>query len=154
MENSFFQRGGWWVVGQSLFIIGVLVCGSVCRDAKPGRIWFICGVLCLTFATMVGIAGLASLGRNLTPLPKPSEKTKLVQHGIYRWLRHPLYTAVMTASVGWSLLRQSWPAFAFSLGLAAFLDAKARREELWLRHQFVEYQEYEKRVRRFIPWIY
>ena len=154
MDNSFIQRGGWWVVGQSLFIIAVLLCGWLGRDEMPGRIWLICGTVCLTFSSIVGIAGVASLGRNLTPLPRPLKNTKLVQNGIYRFMRHPLYTAVMTASVGWSLLRASWLALAFAFGLAAFLDAKARREESWLRHQFLEYQEYEKRVRKFMPWIY
>ncbi len=78
----------------------------------------------------------------------------LVQHGIYARLRHPLYTAVFCAVLGWSLVWQSWPALAFSLALGVFFDAKARREESWLREKFPEYPDYERRVRRFIPWIY
>lgn len=56
--------------------------------------------------------------------------------------------------VGWSLTQSSWPAFAASLALAVFFDAKARREERWLRQRFSDYTRYERRVRRFIPWIY
>ncbi len=39
-------------------------------------------------------------------------------------------------------------------GLAPLLDARAQREERWLRQQFPEYAAYQQRVRRFIPWIY
>jgi protein-S-isoprenylcysteine O-methyltransferase Ste14 len=69
-------------------------------------------------------------------------------------MRHPLYTAVFCASAGWSLVWRSWPALAVSLLLALFFDAKARHEECWLRQQFPDYAGYERRVRRFIPWIY
>jgi len=52
------------------------------------------------------------------------------------------------------LIRSSWPALVASLALAIFFDAKARREERWLRRRFPEYTRYEQRVRRFIPGIY
>jgi protein-S-isoprenylcysteine O-methyltransferase Ste14 len=41
-----------------------------------------------------------------------------------------------------------------ALVLALFLDAKARREERWLRRQFPDYADYELKVRRFIPGVY
>jgi protein-S-isoprenylcysteine O-methyltransferase Ste14 len=41
-----------------------------------------------------------------------------------------------------------------ALGLLPFLDAKARREEEWLRERFPEYRGYEASVKRFVPGIY
>ena len=41
-----------------------------------------------------------------------------------------------------------------ALALAPLLDAKARREERWLRQQFPEYSVYEQQVRRFVPWLF
>jgi protein-S-isoprenylcysteine O-methyltransferase Ste14 len=41
-----------------------------------------------------------------------------------------------------------------ALALGPLLDAKARREERWLRRQFPDYARYEQRVRRYMPWIY
>ena len=78
----------------------------------------------------------------------------LVQTGIYGLIRHPLYTAVFCGSVGWALVWQSWPALLAALALAPLFDAKARREERWLRQKFPEYAGYERQVRRFVPWIY
>lgn len=56
----------------------------------------------LTTSAICGIGGTMALGRNLTPFPKPSVEAKLVQHGIYGLIRHPLYTAVICAALGWS----------------------------------------------------
>jgi protein-S-isoprenylcysteine O-methyltransferase Ste14 len=49
---------------------------------------------------------------------------------------------------------RSWPALLAALALAPLLDGKARREERWLRQQFPEYSSYQRRVRRFVPWVY
>lgn len=112
------------------------------------------GALLLFAGAVCGLAGALSLGRNLTPFPQPSARTNLVQTGIYGLMRHPLYTAVICASLGWALVWASWPALAAALCLGPFFDAKARIEERALRLKFAEYAEYEKRVKRFIPGLY
>jgi protein-S-isoprenylcysteine O-methyltransferase Ste14 len=154
MSKGFFQRGGWWVLGQFTLMLVVAVLGMISGAATKNDATFLGGWFLLGVSALCGIAGMAALGRGLTPFPKPAAQAELVQHGIYSVMRHPLYTAVFCAAGGWSLIRGSWPALAASLVLAAFLDAKARREERWLRQQFPDYVSYERRVRRFIPWIY
>jgi protein-S-isoprenylcysteine O-methyltransferase Ste14 len=154
MSNGFVQRGGWWIVGQFTLMFAVAVLGFACRSESRHLPLIVCGLVFHAASAICGISGMKALGRNLTPFPKPSAGTQFVQHGIYGLMRHPLYTAVICAAVGWSLIRSSWPAFAASLALAMFFDAKARPEERWLRQQFPDYASYERRVRRFIPWIY
>lgn len=154
MSNNFVQRGGWWVVGQFLLLLAIAGLDLAGHAAVKPQPLFIGGVVLIVAATLCSLAGLLALGRNLTPFPKPSAKTELVQHGIYALIRHPLYTSVFCAAVGSSLIFQSWPALVASLALGVFFDAKARREERWLRQQFPDYAAYERRVRRFIPWIY
>lgn len=154
MSNGFIQRGGGWVVGQFLLLLAVVILGPTCHATSKPLLIFVMGLVFLVASAVCALAGLLALGRNLTPFPKPSASTQLVQHGIYNLIRHPLYTAVFCAAVGWSLVWQSWPALAASLALGVFFDAKARHEEGWLRQQFPEYAGYERRVRRFIPWIY
>jgi len=103
---------------------------------------------------IIGVAGVVVLGGSRTPFPCPPAGARLVQRGVYAWMRHPLYTSVMLASFGWALIWQSWPAGLAAVVLAVFYDAKARHEEHWLREAFPEYPDYQKRVRRFIPGIY
>jgi len=154
MSNGFVQRGGRWVVGQFLLLFAIAILGITCHATSKLHLIFLFGVVFLVTSAICGISGALMLGRNLTPFPKPSATAHFVQHGIYSLVRHPLYTAVFCAAVGWSLIWQSWPALAVSLVLGVFFDAKARHEERWLRQQFPEYASYERRVRRFIPWIY
>lgn len=154
MSGNFLQRGGLWVVGQVIILAAVAVLGVTCRDELTDLPLGLCGSFFLAAAGICGLFGAIALGRNLSPFPQPSAKTKFVQHGIYAWMRHPLYTAVICAAIGWSLTQASWPALAASLLLAIFFDAKARHEERWLRQQFPEYAAYQQRVRRFVPWIY
>ena len=149
--NKFLARGGAWVVVQFALMIAMIVLGLV----FPGdwTRWPVIGVglVLLTAGGWFGIAGVKLLGRNRTPFPQPRDDSELVQHGIYARVRHPLYTSVMLASLGWALIWQSWPAFLLALVLIPFFHAKARREERWLREKFPGYREYEKRVPRFLP---
>ena len=151
---KFLQRGGLWVLGQSALLWVVFAGGIFRRGQWHSLSLTLCGVGLLLLAAGCGLAGTISLGRNLTPFPKPSAGATLVRTGIYGLIRHPLYTSVFCGSVGWALVWRSWPALLAALALAPFFDAKARREERWLRQQFPEYAGYEQRVRRFVPWIY
>ena len=152
--TNFFQRGGFWVLSQGLLLLAIVLLAVRFRSEAcyPGAV--ICGGILLSIGTSTALAGTIALGRNITPFPKPSEKTQLVQSGIFSLIRHPIYTGVMFASLGWALVWQSWPALLMALGLMPFFDAKARREEKWLRQKFSDYDEYESCVKRFIPRIY
>ena len=154
MSSEFFGRGGWWVLGQSALLAGAVAGGILWRHQWQSAATTVGGVLLLLAGAVCGVAGTAALGRNLTPLPKPAPTAKLVQTGIYGLMRHPLYTAVFCGSLGWALVWRSWPALVTAILLAPFFDAKARREEIWLRAQFPAYAAYQRRVRRFVPWLY
>ena len=151
---GFRARGGWWVVAQAILMLAVVVLGV----AAPGdwtRPWLSAiGVVLFLIGGAVGVVGLRALGVNRTPFPMPGQGSRLVRDGIYSRVRHPLYTSVMLASLGWGLLWESAPAAVMALALIPFFDAKARREERWLRARYADYAAYESRVRRFIPGCY
>jgi protein-S-isoprenylcysteine O-methyltransferase Ste14 len=155
MSGDFFQRGGLWVLGQTVLLVTVFAGGPIWHGQwRSIPLTVVCSVVLLLVSAGLGFPGAVSLGRNLTPFPKPSAGARLVQSGIYGLIRHPLYTAVFCGAVGWALAWRSWPALVAALALAPLFDAKARAEECWLRQHFSEYSDYEQRVRRFIPWIY
>jgi len=153
-SGTFLQRGGLWVLGQTALMLAVFALALVFPGSRRQTAAMVGGLLLLLAGGLCGIAGAVVLGGSLTPLPKPSGKTKLVRHGIYGLMRHPLYTSVILASAGWALIWRSGPAMLSALALCLFFDAKARREERWLRERFPEYADYARRVRRFIPWVY
>lgn len=152
--EKLLHRGGAWVLAQTGLMGAVLVCGALWHSQWRSPVLDRLGLALLCGAAVCGIAGALSLRGGLSPFPRPHQGTRLVQSGIYALMRHPLYTAVIAAAAGWALLRQSWPALAATLALAVFLDQKARREERWLSELFEEYPAYQRRTRKFIPWVY
>lgn len=149
--SGFLSRGGAWVVVQSILMTAVIALGAIFHGDWTRLPVIAAGAVLFVAGGYIGIAGLDVLGRSRTPYPKPREGSELVQRGIYAQVRHPLYTSVMLASLGWSLIWQSWPAFVAALVLIPFFHAKAGCEESWLRERFPGYADYERRVPRFIP---
>jgi protein-S-isoprenylcysteine O-methyltransferase Ste14 len=153
--KTFVARGGIWVMMQSILMLAVIGLGVM----FPGD-WTRIPVIVLGAALFIvgghfGIAGVLVLGKNRTPYPQPRDGSALVQHGIYARVRHPLYTSVMLASLGWALLWQSLASFGVAVVLIPFFHGKARAEEHWLRQRFPDYADYARRVPRFLPplWL-
>ena len=86
---------------------------------------------------------------NIRPEPKPGGT--LVTGGPYRFVRHPMYLAVMLFSAGFV---GHDPLQWLALGaLAAVLFAKARREERLMVLAHPGYAEYRARTRAIIPFV-
>lgn len=151
--SNFLERGGAWVLTQFVLMTAVILL-AVIFHGDWTNVWLVmAGSGSFVLGGGFGIAGVLVLGRNRTPYPQPREGSELVQHGVYARVRHPLYTSVMLASLGWALLWQSGPAFGAALVLIPFFHAKARHEEQWLSRRFPGYTDYARRVPRFIPRI-
>ena len=96
-------------------------------------------------------ASLAFLG--LWPLlhpgqPEPEEK--LITTGLFRYLRHPIYT--FTILFLWFSPRMTWNLLAFNIGITLYLIIGSHFEEQKLHRQFgEEYARYASHTPRFIP---
>ena len=150
-SSSFAARGGGWVVAQSILMLAVILLGVVFHGDWTRIPLIAVGALLFVVGGYFGIAGVLVLGRNRTPYPQPREGSALIQHGIYSRVRHPLYTSVMVAALGWAMIWQSAAAFGAALVLIPFFHAKARQEERWLCEKFPGYAVYARRVPRFLP---
>lgn len=145
------DRGSGWVLVQSVLMLAV---GALAIFHHPSPIHpaaATSGLLLVALGGWIGILGVRVLGRNRTPFPRPRSGSVLVQSGIYRRIRHPLYTSVILVSFGWSLAWQSWAAALATLLEIPFFLAKARHEERLLQRQFPDYADYARRVPGFLP---
>jgi protein-S-isoprenylcysteine O-methyltransferase Ste14 len=105
----------------------------------------------LMAATLFEIWALLTLRRSFSVFP---EARKLVTHGPYGLVRHPLYSAYLASYMLVALPRFGVPAMIFAaLGITAQV-MRARREEDVLRGAFPEYDDYAARVPRFLPRLY
>ena len=119
-----------------------------------GWLRFLSGLAAIAAGGWLLLRGFVDLGESLTPMPRPRSDARLIESGVYRRLRHPIYAGLMLGGLGWAALTASLPAFLVGLLLALFLDAKARREEAWLLERYAGYADYRRRSKRFLPGIY
>lgn len=154
MSESFSRRGGLWVIGQTILMVAIIALGIAFRGQWQSIASWIAGAVLLMVGGYLGIAGVHALGKNRTAFPRPLAEASLVRTGVYGLVRHPLYASVILTTVAWSLLWRSGPALLAAVVMAIFLNAKANREERWLRDKFSEYADYQKRVSRLIPWVW
>jgi protein-S-isoprenylcysteine O-methyltransferase Ste14 len=88
---------------------------------------------------------------NIQPLPRAGGV--LVQHGPYRWVRHPMYTAVLAFGAACALAAGTVLAAAAALALLPVLWVKAGLEERWMAEVHPAYADYRRRTRRFLPGL-
>ncbi len=97
-------------------------------------------------------AGLAFGWRKITVLPKLRRDATLITGGPYRWVRHPMYTAVLLFCAGFMLSPPAWWKAVLWLVLLAVVAEKSRMEERYLSQRFAAYANYRNRTGRFLPW--
>ena len=106
------------------------------------------GILCV-----LGIYWLfRSIGRGITPTSATRKEHKLVTNGIYRYIRHPLYSIGSSMFVSFGMMADNW--FIAALGILAFVAMAIRtpKEEANLIEKFGdEYREYMKHTGAFLP---
>ncbi len=131
----------------------VLVLWAGWRFHRPeGMPWLSAlGGFVMTCSIIPAVLGFFHLGRNIGPWPQPHDGNRLVTHGIYRHLRHPLYASLIFFAAGWALWSQSWPALVAAVFLFIVLRTKAVREERLLLHRHPGYEQYARRTGSFLP---
>ncbi len=92
--------------------------------------------------------------RHLRATPEPARGARLVTAGPFRAIRHPMYTSVLLASLGWVTGDWTWWRGALWLALLAVLLAKLHLEEHLLRATFPDYATYAARTHRLVPGLY
>ena len=91
--------------------------------------------------------------RNLSALPDIKSHSPLQTGGPYRWIRHPMYTALLLLMLALVCEEFSyWRGLMWGV-LLVDLFLKLRYEEVLLAKNFPEYAEYQQRTHKLIPWI-
>lgn len=153
------RRGEWYVVVQVVLVALVFFGPRRLPGLAPwpepiARAAVAAGAALAVAGGCLFLAALVRLGPGLTPLPRPKPGAALVQSGPYRHVRHPIYSGGLAVAYGWALLAGSWLTLGYATVLLVFLDVKSRREERWLSQAYADYPDYQRRVRKLIPFVY
>lgn len=143
---------GWvWVAGQAV-LLGALVLLPG-NDHWPTPPWVEVSAAVLFFGGLAFIAVAAlGLGAALTPTPVPNKRGSLTTTGLYRYMRHPIYTGVLTVVAGMTLRSGSWTHLILAAITVAFFDRKAAWEEKRLFEEYPDYGAYASRTAKFVPF--
>jgi len=78
----------------------------------------------------------------------------LVTRGPYRWLRHPIYSAVLYFVWAGIAAHRSGSSVLVALLASALLGVRMYGEEQLLRAMYPEYAEYARHTARVLPFIF
>lgn len=144
---------GWSLVAIQGFLFLAVIAGSLASGLGPPLPHSLPAGLFLVAAGSVGlVASARHLGQALTPIPLPNG-TGLVAHGAYRWVRHPIYTFVVTVCLGVAVAAGTVFAYVAVFALAGFFEVKSRVEEGFLIASYEGYAEYAARTGKFVPGV-
>jgi protein-S-isoprenylcysteine O-methyltransferase Ste14 len=150
------ERGGGWVALQFALMAVILLLGASAPDwpDAPHFELQVAGVIIATIGAAVVLVAARSLGPGFTPLPSPSARAELVERGLYRVVRHPIYTGGILFFLGVSLDASPWAVLGTAV-LAVVWGLKAQVEERFLAARYPGYEDYCARTRyRLVPYVY
>jgi protein-S-isoprenylcysteine O-methyltransferase Ste14 len=117
---------------------------------------FVSGTLLLALGLWLFHRSHADLGRNWSITLQMRENHQLITHGIYRWIRHPMYLALLIFAVGQALVIPNWFVGPFdALVMLVLVALRMGREEQMMREGFgQDYVTYSAETKRLIPGIW
>lgn len=142
----------YWVLTQIvLFIVYALPIGTTTPYLLSVR----------TSGLYTGVAGIViavlaalQLHKNLSPFPTPKKTAILQQHGVFKWVRHPIYTGLFLFFWGYGWYQSSLYKVVFSLILLGLFYFKSQYEERQLQKKFPEYTVYQAKTKKFFPKLF
>ena len=147
-----FLLGQVWVIGSFIYIFKPTFLAWTLFPLPSWIRWL---------GAVIALSGMALefstqifLGRNYSTTLHISEEQTLVTTGPYRYVRHPMYTALFTVGVGLGLLSASWYFLLPFIATGIVVAFRVRREEEAMIEKFGdEYIQYMRRTGRFFPPI-
>ena len=114
------------------------------------------GMMCFVIGLWLFYRSHADLGTNWSITLEVREGHRLITQGVYRGIRHPMYSALVLYSVGQGLVIPNW--VAGPSNLIAFLVLfmlRVRAEERMMGEGFgADYAAYSARTKRLIPGVW
>lgn len=129
--------------------------GTTAPDALTGPGVWIPGAVLAGVGTIGVLAAQQAMGASWRIGVDPDEHTTLVTHGVFAHIRNPVFTAMITASIGWALMVPSWLSVSAVavLVLAAQLQVRIVEEPYLKATHPQDYPPYARRVGRFLPHL-
>ncbi|AVI49691.1 isoprenylcysteine carboxylmethyltransferase family protein [Pukyongia salina] len=114
--------------------------------------WLDLGAVVLGFFGAVVITfGIINMNENLTPFPTPRRNSSLISGGIYKYIRHPIYSGIILLFLAYGLYTGSIGRLIITIILSIVFYFKTELEEELLIERFPGYRHYKGVTGRFFP---
>lgn len=146
-----------WEVGTCIGVVGVIVgYTNVGQIATESDLLALSGIVIMFVGLAIRWTAIYTLGRYFTRTVTIKKDHRMIQRGLYRYLRHPAYTGALLAQAGLGLAFTNWLSLVliFAPILVAALYRMHVEEEALVEAFGVEYVEYAKNTKRLIPKVY
>lgn len=156
------EREGWWIMLLRIVALPCMLATVVFYAVNPP--WL--NVFAIPFPTWVrwigvGLAVMSvpllvwvhhTLGKHWSTSLQLQEEHTLVTSGPYRWVRHPMYTALFGFFVGILLISALWLVVPLVVASILMLCTRLGKEETMMIEQFGDaYRAYMRRTGRLLP---
>ena len=113
------------------------------------------GLALFVGGTILRQVGKRTLGRYYSYGLRTLQDQKIIQHGVYRYVRHPITLAALIYTPAIPLVFSSGYGFLVMLGVVPLFMYRIGIEEKMLIERFGDgYLQYMKRTKKLIPFIY
>ena len=112
------------------------------------------GIAVYLLGLAIAVTGRLQLGRNWVNLEdyQVIPDQQLVKNGIYRFIRHPIYTGDILLILGLELALNSWLVLIV-VPLVVVVVRQTLAEEAILAKAFSGYEDYRRATKMFIPFV-
>jgi protein-S-isoprenylcysteine O-methyltransferase Ste14 len=109
------------------------------------------GILLFVLGWILPICALCKFGT----IPSVRKKSNLITTGVYRVVRHPIYSGTLISLLGWTILLKSIISIVyFPFVFLLYFFATFVEERILIEEYGDQYLDYKKKVtKRFIPFI-
>jgi protein-S-isoprenylcysteine O-methyltransferase len=146
-----------WLVIMASVTLGIYVARRWPAAALPqGQMFAWAGVVLFVAGLLLRWWAIITLGRFFTVDVVIEKDHEVVERGPFRLVRHPSYSGVLLAFVGFALTLRNWAALLIILVpiFAAFVRRINVEEEALSRALSSRYADYMKRTKRLVPGVY
>lgn len=152
-KKSFVETGTMTLFLFAFYLILMTKIGIVTiYDNSLKHMVIIIGTIAISIGCIINIWGRFNLGSNWANHIKIYDEHTLVQNGMYKIVRHPLYSSIMLMFYGATLVyRNILCLLSVTFIFIPFMYYRAKQEETILIQAFSEYNDYKKRAGMFFP---
>jgi len=153
------DKGSLWLL-YSLITVGYALSFSI-GATKIGRIYywdtfFAIGMTLIVIGLMVRIHSILTLKQFFTYSISKVENHKIIESGLYKFIRHPGYLGQLIIFIGMSISISNWLSILFMMipVTLGFLYRIKVEEKFMVEQLGKDYLNYQERTNRIIPMLY